>query len=547
MAHYWVGGTANWDGVSVGKWAPTSGAAPSLGNPTTADDVYFDNNSGVVTVTVVGSGVPISVNCKSLNFISGSGSFAGTFNTAAAVTMNVNIAGVAGANVTLSASATYTGSGATLTIFGSTSTLTANGMTWAANVNFRRLVYTITGNWTTAGLTTFSLSSGSTTTLTGDEYISNGGITWSNTNTNGTTNIRSTGGTNQSTNNTGVSNSFFFDGNSTLGTMVFFPRSSGNTIQWVSGTITVTGGTTQTFSTSVSGLMTISTGSNVVFNTVIMNAILGRMIFGADFYNSGSLTLGQNAQTCSLGTNAYTIYSGGALIITAGCNGVAGTTGVSMNSTSSVALTHNNVGTSFPLIFNSGANNITITNGAVFTRTGGSITYTSGNIVTTNTTLALSTAASPFTLNTSGMSWNNVSFAGTLTYTISSALSVLATLTISGSVTFDGTAGWTCANLYCVTAGLTITLKEAITYRTTASAILTGTAASPIIYKSSSTSVRAIWYLDNGATQDVSFVNGQWQDASLGQTIWSFKGVLTSTINWSLGTKPQTMGYITIN
>jgi hypothetical protein len=269
------------------------------------------------------------------------------------------------------------------------------------------------------------------------------------------------------------------------------------------------------------------------------------MVLGADFYNSGSLTLGQNAQTCSLGTGAYTIYSGGALIIVAGCNGVAGTTGVRMDSTSNVALTHNNVGTSFPLVFNSGANSITITNGAVFTRTGGSITYTSGNIVTTNTTLALSTAAS--TLNTSGMSWNNVSFAGALTYTISSALSVLATLTISGSVTFDGTAGWTCNTLNCVTAGLTITLKEAITYRTTASAILTGTAASPIIYKSSSTSVRAIWYLDNGATQDISFVNGQWQDASLGQTIWSFKGVLTSTINWSLGVKPQTMGYITIN
>ena len=64
---YWVGGTANWDGTAGTKWATTSGGAGGSAIPTTADDVYFDNNSGAVTVTVVGSAS--ITNCKSLNFL----------------------------------------------------------------------------------------------------------------------------------------------------------------------------------------------------------------------------------------------------------------------------------------------------------------------------------------------------------------------------------------------------------------------------------------------------------------------------------------------
>lgn len=537
---FWVGSTADWNGTVGTKWATTSGGAGGAAVPTTSDDVYFDNNSGAVTVTV-----NANVACKSLNFVSGSGSFAGTFSNANNFSIQVNIAGVAGANVTLSASATYTGTGTTLLVYGTTGTLTSNGATWSSKLSFMRFsTHTITGNWTNTGLVSFLVGTSNTTTVNGNDLITNGGMIATSTSTTGTSKFVIGGGTFSSSAGS-YGNSIEFAGTCTIGTCGFNTGSVATFITRTGGTQTVTGGTTQTFSTTTSSLMTVSTGSSIVFSTVVFTAMSGRLAFGADFYCTGNLTLGQNSQACSLGTGAYTIYSGGALIITPVCFGVSGAATVRMDSTSNVALTHNNVGTSFPLIFNSGANNITVTNGATFYRTGGSITYISGNIVTTNTTLALSTAAS--TLNTSGMSWNNVSFAGALTYTISSALSVLATLTISGSVTFDGTAGWTCNTLNCVTAGLTITLKEAITYRTTASAILTGTAASPIIYKSSSTSIRAIWYLDNGATQDISFVNAQWQDASLGQTIWSFKGVLTSTINWSLGVKPQTMGYITIN
>lgn len=49
---YWVGGTATWDGVAGTKWATTSGGAGGASAPTSADDVFFDGASGVVTVTI---------------------------------------------------------------------------------------------------------------------------------------------------------------------------------------------------------------------------------------------------------------------------------------------------------------------------------------------------------------------------------------------------------------------------------------------------------------------------------------------------------------
>lgn len=48
---YWVGGTAAWDATAGTKWATTSGGAGGASVPTSADDVYFDGNSGPVSVS----------------------------------------------------------------------------------------------------------------------------------------------------------------------------------------------------------------------------------------------------------------------------------------------------------------------------------------------------------------------------------------------------------------------------------------------------------------------------------------------------------------
>ena len=59
---YWVGGTATWDATVGTKWSTTSGGAGGASVPTSADNVFFDANSGAVTVTVSGTRVCLSLN-----------------------------------------------------------------------------------------------------------------------------------------------------------------------------------------------------------------------------------------------------------------------------------------------------------------------------------------------------------------------------------------------------------------------------------------------------------------------------------------------------
>lgn len=133
-------------------------------------------------------------------------------------------------------------------------------------------------------------------------------------------------------------------------------------------------------------------------------------------------------------------------------------------------------------------------------------------------------------------------------------LFITTNLTISASTTFGGTLGWTCSNLICSTAGVTITLQDSVTYTTTTSAQLTGgTNASRITMQSSSATVRTIWTLQNGATQSLIYVNGTRIDSSLGQTVYTFGGTISTTppgaetLNWSLLVAPGTVAYTFVN
>jgi hypothetical protein len=134
-------------------------------------------------------------------------------------------------------------------------------------------------------------------------------------------------------------------------------------------------------------------------------------------------------------------------------------------------------------------------------------------------------------------------------------LTVTNNLTISGNTTFAGTAGWTCANLICtVTPPVTITLQNSVTYTTTTSAQLTsGTNASRITMISNSSTVRAIWTLQNTATQTLTYVDGTRIDSSGGQMVYTFGGTISTTpvgaetLNWSLLVAPGTVAYTFVN
>lgn len=156
----------------------------------------------------------------------------------------------------------------------------------------------------------------------------------------------------------------------------------------------------------------------------------------------------------------------------------------------------------------------------------GILTYIAGTVVTTGSTLNIINSC---TLNATGINWNNV-IINTGTITLNSLLNVLATLLINGTSTFNGTAGFTCNTFSCTTLGVTINFLVGKTYTVTNSLIVTGTYANKISFVSTST--RAFFNLQVGATQSVQNCNATSIDSSGGQTIRDNGGNLISTINW---------------
>jgi hypothetical protein len=69
---YWVGGTGDWDNLALLKWASTSGGLGGQTVPTSADNVFFDANSGANTVTI-GAGTAI---CSTLTMTGFTGTLA---------------------------------------------------------------------------------------------------------------------------------------------------------------------------------------------------------------------------------------------------------------------------------------------------------------------------------------------------------------------------------------------------------------------------------------------------------------------------------------
>ncbi len=125
---YWVGGSATWDGTAGSKWATTSGGAGGAAIPTSADDVFFDANSGAVTVTQGTGGI-----CRNLNFTGFTGSWT--------VSSTIEIHG----SITLVAGMTKTGTG-TINLRGANTgnTITSAGKSFAV-IN---LSSDSSGDWT---------------------------------------------------------------------------------------------------------------------------------------------------------------------------------------------------------------------------------------------------------------------------------------------------------------------------------------------------------------------------------------------------------------
>lgn len=112
---YWVlvaGGS--WNGTPTLKWAPTSGGVPDNVEPTTADDVYIDGNSGSGTITIVTT----AAQCKSLTFTG----YTGTITGSTAMNCNGSLTLVSGMTCTYTGTITFgaTTTGKTITSAGKT-------------------------------------------------------------------------------------------------------------------------------------------------------------------------------------------------------------------------------------------------------------------------------------------------------------------------------------------------------------------------------------------------------------------------------------------
>jgi hypothetical protein len=164
-----------------------------------------------------------------------------------------------------------------------------------------------------------------------------------------------------------------------------------------------------------------------------------------------------------------------------------------------------------------------------------------------------------FNINATGFNlydWTlpNTGLVHTMTINSSSGnvLNILSNLTIlsTSNVTFAGNTGWICGGFICSVAAITITLQQAVTYRTRTGVSITGGTAGVRVTMTSSGASNAIWTLDFGATQSLIYVNGTRIDSSGGQTVWSF-GVsaanVSTSINWNPGVPLRTVAYTFVN
>ena len=235
---------------------------------------------------------------------------------------------------------------------------------------------------------------------------------------------------------------------------------SGN-VYYSAGTLTYTAGTvTTTGSTLHLGASTALPSGITWNNLTISNA--GTYTLAANTTLTGSLVADANSNS-NIILNNDNLYIGGGLTIGNGngAGGLSGTTNLILNGTGTWSQVSGSV-----------ANNLTINTAGTITVSGtvgyntGTLTYTAGTVTTTGSTLNIGAAT---TLDTNGMSWNNVNFTGGngVTYTLGNNLTLGGTLsvttgngttTLNGFTIYDGGSLTTPANVGKITGTTAIVL-----------------------------------------------------------------------------------------
>ncbi len=485
----------------------------SQGTVPTANDGHVTTFDGTSPACTVNTSVRV---CNNLDFT-------GYTNTIT-MTFGITVSG----NITLSSTMIIEGSGGIG--INAASTLTSNGKTFPNAVTFSgtTVTYTFADNWTVNG--TFT-STTTTATWTGSNLYLAGSFTHTSGTISGTTNLFFNGTgtwsgagtlkvnlTINSTASTTMSGTINYN-TGTLTTVI------GATITNSSATITLAAGTTldnnnvalPSFVCGTSLTLTLLSDANV--NSIVCNGSAAAVAINGLFNCNvrGSFTVAVNTNVSGTATLVFT--SSGT--ITVGATSGRITNNIVIDTASTITL----------------ANLMTGNN---------SITVVSGTLNSTGTVTLLN--ASTTTLDLNGQSLNNVTTAGSSIIVLNSVARIAGTLTLGGNTTYQGAYGFDVNNYSDTNAGGTHTFASTVTYRIRNSITITATAASKKTFTSSSGSVQAILTLDQGATQDIGFCNATRIDSSQGQTLWTYKGTLTTATNWNLlPVQPGTISSATTN
>ena len=304
--------------------------------------------------------------------------------------------------------------------FNATSTLTSNGKTWPNDITLGSVTYTFADVWTITGTVSCGLSA--VPVINGSTINVGGSVSFGNNSVTGTATIVMNGtGTLAGGANTAIRLNITFDtaGTITIGNFYF----GGATLTYVTGTMVI------------SGSLSLGQFGGTIINTSGMTwASIG-------FATSSTVTLTSNLN-CSgnVAGNGITLNGlfdfniGGSFTINSG--GFSGTTSIVLNGTgtlSGTGILRNN------LTINTAG---TITISDVLSYITGTLTHTAGTVDTSGSTLSISAST---TLDTSGMTWNNILTSGT-----SATITLLSDLYVRGTITLasGGNPIWTGNTMY---------------------------------------------------------------------------------------------------
>lgn len=570
-------GTAtNWDTGAL----PVAAAAGT--------DAIFDSASLDCTVNVAGV-------CRNLNFTG--------YTRTITINNNITVGSTSSANqnhaVTLSPTMGIGGTAGFLTRANGVTTLTSNGRQWPNGVGLNSVIVAtnstiaLVGNWTNLG--NVGIGPGSSITMTGAFNFT--------CLANLTINVGAASSSALLCNPVALStiilagNSTYVSGAANIGVNLTI-NSPGNTVTladgasyggtgtttssaftYIAGTVVCTGtfhlnfqqgGTSYTVNVNgdPSTSATTTNASGVNFNNLALKTAASNNPSNCTF-TSPVCVVNDLSVVSTVGTKVFVLLSGNTIhanksfivngVFAAGSTTtirLQGTGNWSENQTLTVGVT--GFGVTSPVVINTTG---TITLTSFVGIRAGSLTYTAGNFVTTN-----------YGLRVLGSSLNGLGSGGvviesmyhTTSETIlnlGSAITINDTsplivgyLTLDGFTTnrahkYLGTAGWTCNDFYyqqISSAGgcdIGLTAESTIEYKINNSLIArawNSIVPRSNISKITGSATRAKFTLMPGASQDVFYMGGTNVDSSAGQTVWSRKGLLTNTINWSLWTYPKT-------